>query len=802
MLQDIRYAVRMLLKYPGFAATAVLVLALGIGANTAIFSVVNAVILRPLPYPHSEQILIVWEKSPLMETSVSYPNFLDWQNRNRVFDEMSASRRDNFNLTGSGEPERLQGRMVSANFFHLLGVTMFAGRGFTANEDRPNAPSVAVLSNEFWKRHFGSDKTIVGKQITLNDRSYTVIGITPSSFQFISATDVFVPIAPFNTERWGRDNHPGIWVLAKMKEGITIDQAKADMESIARGLEQQYPDTNAGHRVAMHTLFEDVTGDIRPAMRILLGAVFFVLLIACGNVANMLLARTTVRNREIATRISLGASPGRLIRQLLAESLLMSVIAGGIGLLLALWGIDLLVSLQPANIPRLSEVHVDTRVLLFTLGISLFTGLFFGIFPALYSSRLGWSEALKQTGRAASHLGSRRTRQILVIAELALSLILLFGSVLLMRSLIHVQEISPGFNPDNLLTMQLSLPATRYEGHPVLNYFQEVQSRVASLPGVKSVAYTNGLPIYGASEEIFSIGGRPVPRKGEAPEAVMYDVSPDYFKAMQIRLLSGRYINERDTQSTPLVAVIDRELASKHYPNQDPIGQKLVLGDVLKFQIVGIVEHVKHFGLDVAGPIQSQMYVAFNQIPNEYLVRVASRMTILIRTAGDPKSVSQAARAAILQIDRNQPVYEIQTMNEMMSDALSSRKFAASLLSIFAALALLIAAVGIYGVISFAVAQRTREIGIRMALGATRMQVLRMILDHGMRLTLFGLIIGFPSALMIGHLLTSLLFEVTPFDPPAFIFVSIILSAVGFIASFVPAQRATKVDPMVALRYE
>ncbi len=803
LLQDLRYGFRMLLKSPGFTVVAVLALALGIGANSALFSVVNAVLLRPLPYEKPDQLVVMWEKAPEMDTSVAYPNFTDWRDGNKSFEQMAAFRRDSFNLTGTGEPERLSGRLASATFFSTLGVKMLKGRDFVADEDRAGANRVVILNHGFWQKRFGGAVDIVGKELTLNNQSYTVIGITPPTYHYGSEVDIFVPIGLFEKEYTERGSHPGIYVIGRLKPGVSIEQGRADMDTIMAQLGQQYPmEVGPGRRIHIESVYENTVQDVRPALLILLGAVGFVLLIACANVANLLLARSAARQKEIAIRSALGAGRWRVIRQLLTESVLLALMGGALGLLLALWGTDLLTSAVPDDIPRLAEAGVDLRVLGFTMLVSLLTGMLFGLAPALQASKPDLNETLKEGDRGST--GSRhRVRNALVVVETAIALVLLIGAGLMIKSFWRLQSVETGFDSSNLLTMQLSVPAAEGEGKKVLNFLEQVSERVKSVPGVESVTLTNGLPFSGASETSFWIEGRPRANDRDHIMAVQYLATPDYFKTLGIRLKRGRLLTAQDKQDTPLVVVVDEALAQKAFPNEDALGKRLTRGpSIPPAEIVGIVERVKHYGLDGEVPVDSQFYYSINQIPDEFLPRVAGRLSLVARTRTEPMGLAAAVRQQVLAADKNQPVFNVKTMDTIINESIAARRFAMLLLSIFAGVALILAAVGIYGVMAYSVTQRTHEIGIRMALGAQAGDILKLVVGQGMLLALIGVVCGLLAAYAMTRVMASLLYGVSATDPLTFGSIALLLTIISLLACYIPARRATKVDPMIALRYE
>ena len=801
--QDLRYSFRILWKSPGFTIVAILALALGIGANTAIFSVVNAVLLRPLPYKDPNRLAILWEKAATQDTSVAYLNFQDWREQNQSFEEITAFRRASFNLIGAGEPERLAGRMASASFFSTFGEKLYKGADFPAAEDRVGGQKVVILGHGFWQRRFGGDEGIIGKQLSLNNQSYTVIGITSPDFRFGSDTDIYVLIGQTDDKCFkSRGCHPGIYVVGRLKPGVSIEQGRADMDALMARLGQQYPDTNSNRRIHIESLYDNTVQDVRPALFVLLGAVGFVLLIACVNVANLLLARSAVRQKEIAIRTALGASRWRVVRQLLTESVVLGVFGGALGLLLALWWTDALKSLVPGNIPRLTEAGIDMRVLGFTILVSAITGIIFGLVPALQASKPDLNEVLKEGDRGST--GSRhRVRSVLVVSEIAIALVLLIGAGLMVKSLWRLQSVNTGFETRNLLTMQLSYTARPGETARARNFFTELEEKVKALPGVGSVAFSNGLPFMGAPENSLWVKGRPKTKPTDEMMSVEYIVTPDYFRTLGLEVKKGRLITEQDKAGSPLVAVIDESFAQKYFPGEDPIGKLLENGNGMQsIEIVGIVGHVKHYGLDGEVPVDPQYYLAFRQVPDEILPIIAGRMSMSVRTNGDPLPLVGAIRQQVLATDPNQPVFNARTMEQVITESIASRRFAMLLLTLFAAVALLLAAVGIYGVMSYSVTQRTHEIGIRMALGASVMDILKMVVGQGMLLVLIGVGCGLLGALFVTRVMSSLLFGVSTTDPVTFVGISLLLAAVAFIACYVPARRATRVDPMTALRYE
>lgn len=796
--QDLRYSGRMLLKYPGFTIIAVLTLALGIGANTAIFSIVNAVLLRPFPYHAPEQLVTLGEFVP--RGSVSYPNFVDWRAQSTLFDSVSAVRsNESYNFTGAGEPERVQGRLVSAGFFSLLGMKPILGRDFVAEDDHPGATPTVVLGYSFWSRRFGNDPNIIGKQITLNNRSYTIVGVAPKNFQY-GLDDISIPIG-LSAERFkNRGSDPGIAVVARLKPNVSQQQAQAETEMVYARMEQQYPDTNTGRRGVLLSLHETFVGDVRQPLLILLGAVGLVLLIACANVANLLLVRASTRRREMSVRVALGANRSRIIRQLLTESLLLALLGAALGTLIALWGTSFIANQLPDGIPRLAEASVDMRVLGFTLGVSLLTGLLFGIAPSLQASRLNLTESLKEGDRSSAG-GRGRLRSVLVVSEVALTLTLLVGAGLLIQSFRRVLQVDPGFDPQNLLTMQVSV--NNPDGQQVASFFNQLQENVRKLPGVRSVAISNGLPLVTANQPTFFIEGRPLPEKGKEPGAIRYTVSPDYFQTLGIELLKGRVFTAHETPATPLTVVIDEALA-RHFENQDPIGQRISQSSsgTPAYEIIGVVRHVEQYNLDGQAVQTPQFYMNINQIPVDRLPGSTRRINLLTRTDVEPMSLTSAVRGQITALNKDQPVFNVRTMDQIVDQSMATRRFSMMLLAVFAVVALALASIGIYGMMSYSVAQRTREIGLRMTLGAQRGNVLRLVIGNGMKLALVGVVLGLIAALALTRTMKTLLFGVSATDPVTFVAIALLLALVALIACWVPARRATKVDPLVALRYE
>jgi putative ABC transport system permease protein len=802
--QDLRYGLRTLLKNPGFTIIAVIALALGIGANSAIFSVVNAILLRPLPFKNPEQLVMVWENAAHLgfpKNTPSPPNFLDWQTQNTVFTGMAAMSERSFNLTGIGEPERLDGRRVSANLFDLLGVPAQLGRTFIPDDDRAGT-HVVLLSYSLWQRRFGSDPKVIGRAVTLNGESYTVIGVMPRSVHLPSygnwSDEVWVPIAFTSEELTQRGNH-FLNVVARIKPGISLKQAQAEMETIAARLAREYPRYNTRIGAFVTPLHEELVGDIKPALLILLGAVGFVLLIACANVANLLLARAAVREKEIALRLALGASRFRLTRQFLTESVLLALLGGGFGLLLALAGIRVLKAFIPATISQTQTISIDGKVLLFTALIALLTGIVFGLAPAVHVSHSNLNDSLKEGGRdsAASRKGNR-VRGLLVIGEVAVSFILLIGAGLLINSFLHLRNLDPGFRTDHLLTMKVDLSELKYpDGQRRTVFFDDVLQRIRPLPGVESVAVAGNLPFtYNGDSMGIAVEGIPDPPPDQWPDVIYRAVGPGYFSTMGIPLIRGRDFTDQDKADSKDVVVIGEKTAQHYWPGQDPIGKRLKPGSTNSKapwrEVIGVVKDVRQNDF-IAEP-KMQMYFTYRQLKD------LAANALIVRTSVEPMSLATSIRNAIWAVDKDQPVADIDTMDRIVLEAIARQRFSMLLLGIFAALALTLAAVGIYGVMSYSVAQRTHEIGIRMALGARRADVLTMTVGQGLKLVSAGMVLGLVAAFLLTRVLASLLFGISATDPVTFIGISLVLLAVAILASYVPALRAAKVDPMIALR--
>jgi predicted permease len=800
--QDLRYGVRMLLKNPSFTLIAVLTLALGIGANTAIFSVVNSALLRPLPYPDSEQLMTIWEdhrarNGPVNEWT-SPPGFEDWRDQAKSFDHVVALQDWGPTLTGQGEPERLSGAQVSHDTFTMLGVAPALGRSFRPEEDQRGAESVVIISHGLWRKSFGADPSLVGRRISLNGESCVVIGVMPAGFKFpiIAGADIWRPIQPVLNTRCRRGCIT-IRVMARLKPEATAAQARAELNAIAARIEQQFPDTNTKVGVTLVALREFLVGPVKTQMLALLVAVGFVLLIACANVANLLLARSATREKEIAIRASLGAGRWRIARQLLSESLLLAAIGGAMGALLAYWLVNLLVSFSPQGTPRLDEIGVDGRALGYAMAVTVLTGLLFGSAPVWQLFKADLNQSLRDGGKGLQAAQSgRRALSALVVAETALALMLLVGAGLLIRSFIRLQRVDPGFNPRNVLTATVALPQAVYpERNQIAPFYSQLLERVRTLPGVQSAAAVSSLPLAGFDSDAgFVIEGRPALQPDQRPVAWISSVSPGYFRTMGMRLIAGREFTERDNENEPKVVIISEATARRHFPNEDPIGKRIGNGRPDGWrEIVGVTADVKHFGLKQDARVS--MFFPDRQQP-------ARQVFIVVRTAADPLSLSSALRGAVAAMDRNLAVSNISAMEKITAESIGQERFTLLLLGLFSTLALLLAVAGIYGVMSYAVAQRTHEIGIRVALGAQTRDVLKLVVTQGMALVLAGVGIGLASALALTRFIRGLLFGVSATDPMTFAGVAALLALVALVACYVPARRASKVDPMVALRCE
>ncbi|MBD0372279.1 MAG: ABC transporter permease [Pyrinomonadaceae bacterium] len=809
LIQDLRYGARMLVKSPGFTIVVVLALALGIGANSAIFSVVNSVLLRPLPFNEPQQLMMVWGASKNGEGAdhivLSVPDMQDLRSQSQTLEYVVPFYSSGTTLSSGGDDsERVFGAVSSADLFPALDIKPLMGRVFTREEDVPGGPPVVIISQNLWQRAFGSDPSIVGKEIKLGSKLVTVVGVMPASFRFPlqrERPDYWQPISTSPSYIATKDKRDtrSLRVLARLKPGVTMQQANEELATISRRLEEQYPDSNTGFALSVTPLHEDLVGQVRPALLVILGAVGFVLLIACANVANLLLARAASRQKEIAIRTALGAGRLRIVRQLLTESLLLAVMGGGLGLLLATWGLDLLVAASPSDLPRVKEIGLDTKVLAFTAAVSILTGLLFGLAPALSASRLDLNESLKEGSRGSTE-GSRRNRlrSLLVVSEVALSLVLLVGAGLLIRSFISLLNTSPGFDAEAILTVDVPLSRAKYpEAGQQVTFVQQLLQRTKEVPGVASVAAVNILPLSGnGRESSFTIAGRPAPPQGQEPDAEASTVTPGYFRTMGIPLMRGRAFNEGDKKDAPPVVIISEALARMNFPGEDPLGKRLVIRDDMPpFEIVGVVGDIRHEKLETE--THPEYYLSFYQIPER-------QVNLVVRAASpaEPASLQMAVRNAIKQVDKDQLIWEMKTMEQWRAESVARRRFNMMLLGIFAALALLLAAVGIYGVMSYTVTQRTHEIGIRIALGAQTRDVIFMVVRQGMSLALLGIGAGLLAAFGVTRVMSSLLYGVTATDATTFAAVTLGLAGLALLACLIPALRATRVDPMTALRYE
>jgi putative ABC transport system permease protein len=817
--QDVRYGFRALSKSRSFTVVAVLALALGIGATTAIFSVVNTVLLRPLPFAAPERLAAIWQTHPFAKKlgydhlPTTPADFAEWRRSADAFEDMSALAGGNWNMTGGDAPERVSGARVSTNLLRMLRTRPALGRDFAADEETFGKNRVVILSHGFWQSRFGGDPRILGTQITLDGNSFQIIGVMPKDFSFPRGMGIdpalgldddialWTPLALPPGEAESRANH-FIATVGRLKEGATMQQAQAQLAAVERRLEQSNPAQGKDWNVTIGSLHEQVVGKSRRAILLLLGAVAFVLLIACANVANLLLARANARHKEIAIRTALGAARARIVRQLLTESVLLALVGGTLGVLLAMWGVDVLVALGAGNVPRAAEIGIDARVLIFTLTVSLATGLLFGLAPALQSSRPNLNESLKEGNRGggASSPRRQRVRSALVVSEVALALVLLVGAGLLLKSFARLQNVNPGFDYKNVLTATMFLPDARYKDDTSrANFYKQVLERVKNLPGVESVGGVSQLPL-GGSEEVdgLNIEGRP---RAESVDTIMTAafrvVSPDYFKTLRISLLRGRYFTEQDTADAPGVMIVDDTFARRYFPNEDPIGKRVdeqgSLAPKGYMTIIGVVASVRHTSLDAESK------------PTTYLSSAQSpwhTMVLTVRGKTDPTTLAAALRREVAAVDPDQPLSDVQTFEQVFDRAIAPQRFNSTLLAIFAALAMILATVGIYGVIAYTVSQRAHEMGVRIALGARTSDILRLVVGQAMKMTLIGVALGLVAALALTRMMSGLLFEVSASDPSVFALVALLLAAVALAASLIPARRATKVDPVVALRYE
>ena len=804
IIKDLRFAVRGLLKRPGFVAVAVITLALGIGGSTSIFTVVDAALLRGLPYKQPDRLYHLWEKTPQEQFSkreFSYPDYQDYQ-QNNVFEGLAAYTGGRVLLSGVGDPEFVGGPRVSANFFSVLGVDPIIGRTFQTGEDQPGGPKVAVLNYGLWQRRFGGDPNVIRRALTINGASYTVVGVFPQSFQFaLRPNDLWIPYQPTQNQLTRRPLH-GTNLIGRLKPGVDAAQAQSELNVIAARIEKEYSESHAGTTMRLVPLHEEVIGKVRPILLVLLAGVGFVLLIACANVASLLLTRSLGRQKEVAIRSALGASRWRVVRQLLTESLVLSLLGGAAGLIVAYWSVPALVSALPQNqliaMPFLKTLGLDTRILLFSFGLSLFTGVVFGLAPSLQSSRLDLNEVLKEGGRTMAAGASHRLRSAMVVTEIALAVVLLVGAGLMMKSLLRLLQTNVGFQTDNLMTMTVVLPAAKFtEANQIINVQQQLQDRLQSLPGVSSAGTIDILPLNGGNTSRFFVDGEPAPPPGQETEANVRVVSDTYFKTLGVPLLSGRMFDERDGPDKPGVVIIGKTVADRLFAGRDPVGRKLrySASQGTPDLIVGVVGDVKTTGLDES--VRPVLYYPFRQ-------SAAPIANFVLRTDVDPNALATSIRKEVRDLEPNAAILNLNSMDQMIAQTPASfmRRFPALLISIFALVALLLAAIGIYGVVSYSVSQQTHYIGVRMALGANSSDILRMVLKEGLLLAIAGVGIGIAAAFALMRLLRTLLFEVSTSDAMTFTLVAGALFVVALLACYLPARRATKVDPLVALRYE
>jgi predicted permease len=814
LLQDLRYGARMLRKNPGFTFVAILTLALGIGANTAIFSVVNGVLLNPLPYPHPEELVTLHQNKGNFEFgSISYPNFRDWQKDNGTFSSMAISRRYAFSLTGLGEAEQVRARFISSDFFSTIGVNPVLGRTFARGEDEIGAAPIVLITAGFWKRKFASSPEVLGKSLTLDGRNYTIVGVVPANFDLFlrsfQTAEIYAPIGQWNNPLLpNRGAGLGVHGIARLKPGVTLEQARADMNQVARNLAAAFPQDNKGVGASLLALRQDMLGDVQPILLVLFAAVAFVLLIAGANVANLLLARSTGRTREFAIRTALGAGQGRVLRQLLTESMLLALAGGALGLLLALWGTQFALKHLPADLPRAASIGLDTRVLMFTAFISLLAGALFGLTPALKTRTQDLHKTLKEGGRGASN-ARHRAQSVFVVVEMAMALVLLIGAGLMIRTMAHLWTMNPGFRAENLLTFSVSMPPSMINANPdaVRAAVRELDAKIAATPGVQSMSETWGaLPLGSDDEQLFWLDGQAKPAsQHEMSWTIDYIVEPGYLQTMSIPLQRGRFFTAQDNEHAPRVVVIDDVFARKYFGDQDPLGRGIVLNNGgQRAEIIGVVGHVNQWGLDSddTQPLRAQLYIPCMQMPDAFFSLVPSGISFMVRASNSTSGLLDSIRITSRQMSSQQVIYAAQTMDEIISDSLAARRFSMILLGIFAAIALLLSSVGIYGVISYLVGQRTQEIGIRVALGARRWDVLSLVLGHSAKMAALGVLFGVAASLALTRLMDKMLYGVSATDPATFLAVATGLTCVAIAASYIPARRALRVDPTVALRYE
>ena len=801
ILRDVSYSLRVLLKSYAFTIVVILTLALGIGANTAIFSFANGILLRPLPYPQSERLAVLEEtalKRGVDSMSISYPNFLDWREQNTVFQDIGCYYGTNrFSLSGAGEPVEVRGSRITHGLLEILRVSPILGRTFTANEDRPDEDAVVILGYDMWQRNFAGNPNVLGQKIVISNRPRTVIGVMPRGFRFPEISELWVPLA-LTPQMFTRTDH-GLSSIARLKDGVTIAQAQSELDAIALRVEQQNPVTNEGLGVKVTSMRDNLAGDYREGLLILLGVVGCVLLVACVNVANLMIARATARQKEFALRTALGAGRWRIVRQVLIESLLLAIVGGVLGFVLSLWALRLLLKAIPGQLPFWMNFSIDLRVLGFTIGITLLTGLIFGAAPALQTSRVDLNDTLKEGGRGTGGGGRGRSRSLLVVTEIALSLVLLVGAGLMIQSFLRLRRVNVGLEPHNVLTSVCILPNAKYtKGEQRAAFFKQLVERVRNLPGVQAASATATVPLSGGNwGRSITVEGYPVLSVGTAPIIQHTVVTPDYFRTMGIPLLAGRDFNDSDTTGSQLVTIVDERLARQYWPNESPIGRRVRFGPPEDNEpwhtIVGVVGAVRHQRMQEE--TRQSVYMAHQQIP-------VGGMSLVTRTTSDPKELTPAIRREVAQLDSDLPVSRVATMEEVIAESIWQPRLYATLFAVFAGGALLLALIGIYGVMAFLVQTRTHEIGVRMALGATARDVFKLIVGRGMKLTVIGVVIGIAGAVALTRLMHSLLFNTSATDPIVFILISLLLSVAAFLACYLPARRAAKVDPLIALRYE
>ncbi|HEX6563166.1 MAG TPA: ABC transporter permease [Chthoniobacterales bacterium] len=810
LISHLRYTIRLLLKSPGFSIATVLIMGLAIGANTAIFSLIDAVLLESLPYPEPEKLFTIVETSPAYpKMSVAYPDYLDWRVNQHSFEDLAVFRRDNFNLTGNGDPAWVHGAFVTASYFRVLGAQPARGRALSENDDHPGGAGVVLLSDRFWRNRFAADPRVIGQNLVLNDVSYEIIGVVPPQIVTPEDMDVYLPFSHFENKPalTDRGTHPGLFCLARLKQGASLESASAELRVIARNLELQYPDTNSGISTQVTPLLEDAVGQYRMTLYLLVAVVGLVLLIGCANVANLLLGRAIARQREVALRAALGASRGRLVSQLLFESVVLAAFGGLLGLLLAQTSLEAIRALAPHDVARFRQVHINSMVLLFTTLVTLGSGLIFGLWPALKTSRINIRTTLESAGGHGSTAGAARQRSqsLLVIGQVALASLLLVGATLLIQSFQSLQRVPLGFDPHHLLTVGIKLPKSKYQNESdqspkteeMAAFYGSLLERIRRIPGIEAFALGSNTPFNGNNFSTdFGIVGQPIPRPGEEPTAEFESVSPDYFKTLRIQIVRGRDFDAEDRIGKTPVVIIDEKLANRCFPGQDPIGQQIIEDphkpNSSKYTIIGVVRTVRHNDL-VNVPKLAELYYPISQKPE-------LGMTILLRAKGDPLQLVSATREAVQSLDPNLPVFNIRTLETQLSNELVTQRLSVILVGLFSVLALLLAAVGLYGVLAYSTAQRTREIGIRIALGAESGSILSLVVRQGLTIVGIGLVAGIISSIILTHLIQSLLYGVSGTDPVALLTAVCVLTLAAFLACLVPALRAIRVDPITALR--